>query len=85
MMVKIVNHEGDEIECKIETGALYGAVKLDGCYKREGDALVYYGWSIRYDRNGIEVSRTEPKEYSRITNYAQSSLCEQKPWWRFWR
>ena len=74
----------DDTEYKIDLNAISGHVELKHCYNREGDALVYYGWSIRYDKYGRVISTTEPKEYSRITNYAQSSLCKQKPWWRFW-
>lgn len=43
---------------------IYGHVELKLGYREEGNKLVCYGHSIHYDRDGKEVSRTEPEAIS---------------------
>lgn len=45
---------------------LYGHVESKYFYRVEDGALVYYGYSIHYDRSGKEVSRTDPEPYGRL-------------------
>lgn len=40
----------------------YGWVELRTEYRDE----VWYGWSITRDRNGVEVSRTQPTALCRV-------------------
>ena len=39
---------------------IFGHMELKQIDKFENGRLVSYGYSIKYDRNGKEVSRTEP-------------------------
>ena len=61
--------EGDPrnyYKIKLKVNAIFGHIELKHFYRQEDDWLVYYGYSIKYDRAGNEVSRTEPTAYSKI-------------------
>jgi len=45
---------------------LYGRVKIIPTYRVEGDTLIAGGYSITYDGDGNEVSRTKDEEISRL-------------------
>ena len=70
---------------------IFGHKKLVQCQRLNADgSLDMGGYSIDYDRNGVEVSRTEPTYYSRITNYSECwpngdplGLVKRKP--ALWR
>ena len=55
-----------ESDIKFKVNAIFGHIELKHFYRQEDDWLVYYGYSIKYDRAGNEVSRTEPTAYSKI-------------------
>lgn len=50
----------------IKCTPVFGYVGLKGEYREENGRVVYYSWSVRYDINGKEVSRTEPEVMSSI-------------------
>ena len=39
---------------------IYGSVSIEQFHKFEDGRMVNYSYSITYDRDGIETSRTEP-------------------------
>ncbi len=41
----------------------YGSVAIKDFQRIENGKLVYYAYSIRYDRDGVETSRTEPTRH----------------------
>lgn len=45
---------------------LYGHVEIVQTHKVEGDTLICGGYSITYDGDGKEVSRTKDSEISRM-------------------
>lgn len=48
--------------------------KIVSVYKIEGDTLRLGGYSIKYDENGEEISRTEPAFSGSITGPWQQHL-----------
>ncbi len=47
---------------------IYGHVELKEFHKFENGRMIYYGYSITYDRDGNEMSRTEPTAGASIGN-----------------
>ena len=56
---------------------VFGHVELKQFNKFENGRMVSYGYSITYDRNGIEVSRTEPSSYGSIGWSDDSPFTEE--------
>lgn len=54
----------DDIKFTVEV--LYGSVESKVFYQYENGGLASYGYSIHYDREGNEVSRTEPSKIGLI-------------------
>ena len=51
----------------------FGYVKLFNTRRIEGDTLYFGGYSIKYDQNGLEVSRTPNTEYCSLNFSNQSN------------
>ena len=50
----------------IKVDILYGYKELKSFYKPEGNGLRFYSYSVSYDRDGNELSQTEPEPYGWI-------------------
>lgn len=62
---------------------VFGHVELRQFCRQEGVSLVFYGYSVSYDREGVEVSRTNP---SRVSSMYLTQPIEPLPWWKkLWR
>ena len=47
--------------------AIFGSSELKTFFREENGWLVFYGYRIDYDQNGVETSRTEPTATGRMT------------------
>ena len=59
-------HSSVRDDAQFKMTAIYGYVKLKQFTKFEGGRLVYYSYSITYNRQGKELSRTEATPLSSI-------------------
>lgn len=55
-----------ECSIKIKVSIRYGHIELKQFNRYENGCMVTYGYSIDYDRDGREVSRTEPTKVGSI-------------------
>ena len=53
-------------KCKFKATAIYGHMELKQENRWEDGRLVAYGWSISYDADGKETSRTTPSKLSEM-------------------
>ena len=58
---------------------VFGHCEVKQFYRLEGERLVSYGYSINYDREGKEVSRTKP--FSAGYLYFSKPI-KPEPWWK---
>ena len=67
----------------LESMKVFGHCEIKTFYQLEGARLVSYGYSIDYDREGKEVSRTKP---SPLGSIYFSPPKKHEPWWKkLWR
>ena len=58
---------------------IFGYGEIKQFFRVEDGRLVFYGYSINYDRDGKEVSRTEP---SRVSSLYVDEPVKPVPWWK---
>ena len=64
---------------KFKTTIVYGHCEIKQFCRFEDDRLVFYGYSINYDRDGREVSRTKPSSTGCL--YFDQPI-KPVPWWK---
>ena len=58
---------------------IFGYSEMKQFYRIEGERLVFYGYSINYDRDGKERSRTKP---SRTSSMWFDQPVKPVSWWK---